>query len=31
MQRHKLIGTALCGGLLALWVGHADAEEFSPA
>jgi len=29
MRRHKLIGTALCAGVLALWGGRADAEEFS--
>jgi hypothetical protein len=29
MRRYKLIGTALCAGVLALWGGRADAEEFS--
>jgi CHRD domain len=29
MRRYKLIGTALCAGVLALWGGGADAEEFS--
>jgi hypothetical protein len=29
MQRHRLIGTALCSGVVALWVSHAGAEEFS--
>jgi len=29
MRRHKLIGTALCAGVLTLWGGRADAEEFS--
>jgi hypothetical protein len=29
MQRDKLIGTALCSGLLALWVSHAGAQEFT--
>jgi hypothetical protein len=29
MRRYKLVGTALCAGVLALWGGRADAEEFS--
>jgi hypothetical protein len=29
MQQHKLIGTALCTGVLALWGSHASGEEFS--
>jgi hypothetical protein len=29
MRRYRLIGTALCAGVLALWGGRADAEEFS--
>jgi hypothetical protein len=29
MRRYKLIGSALCAGVLALWGGRADAEEFS--
>src|ERR1700730_15645285 len=29
MRRYKLIGAALCAGVLALWGGRADAEEFS--
>jgi hypothetical protein len=29
MRRYKLIGTALCAGVLALWGSGADAEEFS--
>src|SRR6202022_3421471 len=29
MRRYKLIGTALCAGVLALCGGRADAEEFS--
>jgi hypothetical protein len=29
MRRYKLIGTALCAGVIALWGGRADAEEFS--
>jgi hypothetical protein len=29
MRRYKLIGTAVCAGVLALWGGRADAEEFS--
>ena len=29
MRRYKLIGTALCAGVLALWGARADAEEFS--
>jgi hypothetical protein len=29
MRRYKLIGTALCAGVLVLWGGRADAEEFS--
>jgi hypothetical protein len=29
MRRYKLIGPALCAGVLALWGGRADAEEFS--
>jgi hypothetical protein len=29
MRRNKLIGAALCAGVLALWGGRADAEEFS--
>jgi hypothetical protein len=29
MRPYKLIGTALCAGVLALWGGRADAEEFS--
>ena len=29
MRRYQLIGTALCAGVLALWGGRADAEEFS--
>ena len=29
MRRYELIGTALCAGVLALWGGGADAEEFS--
>src|ERR1700758_351135 len=29
MRRYKLIGAALCAGVLAVWAGRADAEEFS--
>jgi hypothetical protein len=29
MRRYNLISTALCAGVLALWGGGADAEEFS--
>jgi CHRD domain len=29
MRRYKLIGAALCAGVLAVWGGRADAEEFS--
>jgi hypothetical protein len=29
MRRYKLMGTALSAGVLALWGGRADAEEFS--
>jgi hypothetical protein len=29
MRRYKLIGTALCAGVLALWGSRAEAEEFS--
>src|SRR5258706_14334935 len=29
MRRYNLIGTALCAGVLVLWGGGADAEEFS--
>jgi len=29
MRRYKLMGTALCAGVFALWGGRADAEEFS--
>jgi hypothetical protein len=29
MRRNKLIGAALCAGVLAVWGGRADAEEFS--
>jgi len=29
MRRYNLIRTALCAGVLALWGGRADAEEFS--
>jgi len=29
MLRYKLVGTALCAGVLALWGGRAEAEEFS--
>jgi hypothetical protein len=29
MQRHRLIGTALCSGMLAVWGAYAGAEEFS--
>src|SRR6266446_9155402 len=29
MRRYKLIGTALCAGVLALCGGRADAEQFS--
>ena len=29
MRRYNLIRTALCAGVLALWGGGADAEEFS--
>jgi CHRD domain-containing protein len=29
MQRSKLIGTALSSGLLALWINHAGAQEFT--
>jgi hypothetical protein len=29
MQRYKLIGTALCTSVLALWINHAGAQEFT--
>ena len=29
MRRYKLIGAALCTGVLAAWGGRADAQEFS--
>ncbi len=29
MRRYKLIGAALCAGVLAVWGGRADAQEFS--
>ncbi len=29
MRRYQLIGAALCAGLLSVWGGRADAEEFS--
>src|ERR1700731_4000930 len=29
MRRCKRIGAALCAGVLAVWGGRADAEEFS--
>jgi hypothetical protein len=29
MRRYKLIGAALCAGVVAVWGGRADAEEFS--
>src|SRR5215471_300460 len=29
MRRSKLIGTALCTGVFALWLNHAGAQEFT--